>query len=206
MTDKTTHVFHSPFNKTIELVPENASYTLLVGGYIQSGTLMEKIWKETFKSLLPKLKAKNVLILGLGAGSIIPIIRKANQNSSIIGVEIDEVIIKIAQDYFPENLHNIEIKVDDAIQFVNKLVKKKQKGPIFDLIVVDCYIGDKQPEDTKTLKFLVSLKTIGKTVLVNQLFLPNNPSELKKISFLKQLDKYYPAKILKLPYNIIIKY
>lgn len=206
MTDKTTHVFHSPFNGAIELVPENDSYTLLVGGYIQSGTIMEKVWKEAFKSLVPRLKAKNVLILGLGAGSITPVIRKANQNSSIVGVEIDEVMIKIAQDYFPENLQNIDVKVDDAIRFVNQLVKKKQKGPIFDLIVVDCYIGDKQPEDTKTLKFLVSLKTIGKTVLVNQLFLPNKPSELKKISFLKQLDKYYPAKILKLPYNIIIVY
>lgn len=206
MTDKVTHVFHSPFNKTIELVPENDSYVILVGGYIQSGGTMEKVWKEAFSALLPKLKAKSVLILGLGAGSIIPVIRKVTQNSSIVGVEIDEMMIKIAQDYFPENLQDVEIKVDDAIQFVNKLVKKKQKEVIFDLVVVDCYLGDKQPEDTKTLKFLVSLKTIGKTVLVNQLFLPNNPNELKKISFLKKLDKYYPAKILKLPYNIIIVY
>jgi len=77
---------------------------------------------------------------------------------------------------------------------------------LYDLILVDCYIGRQEPKSTKTIKFLVHLKQLGKHVLFNQLFIPHNPQEMEKIAFLKQLDRYYPVKALKLSYNIIIEF
>jgi hypothetical protein len=58
----------------------------------------------------------------------------------------------------------------------------------------------------KTLSFLQDLKKISHRVLLNQLFLSEKKTELRKIEFLSALDKLYPVKALKLPYNIIISY
>lgn len=195
-----TKKFSSKYNGEIELRKGKGGYMLIVDGFLQSGPGMEAIWNETFEKLLPDIKILNVLILGFGTGSVINPIRDRWPQSLISGIEIDPAIIQIAEEYFPDNTKRVSITNADAIDFVSKMEKKIT----YDLIVVDCYIGGKQPENTKTLKFLVNLRQIGKHVIFNQLFLSNNINEMKKIEFLKNLDRLYPVKALKLPNNIII--
>jgi spermidine synthase len=194
--------FTSQFNNQIELVKNYGNYSLLVNTYIQSGPEIENLWSEAFDKLLPESQIHNVLILGFGAGSIMTPLKKRFPRLLVSAVEIDPVMIEIAQEYFPENVKSVSITNADAVAFINSLSKKT----LYDLVIVDCYIGGKEPEDIKKLKFLVNLRQIGKNVLLNQLFLPNDKTELKKIDFIKKLDKLYTVSAIKLPYNIILKY
>lgn len=200
MAQKIIKKFSSAYNKSIEVVDENDNLSVLVDGFIQSGTQMEKIWDESIANLLPETQIKNVLILGFGTGSVVSSIRKRFPHALISAVEIDPIMIEIAQKYFPDNTKRIAITCSDAFTYI----ERKDKKQIYDLIVLDCYIGGKEPENTKTLKFLANLKLIGKNIIFNQLFLPKNKDELKRIDYLKKLDKLYKVKILKLPYNIIV--
>lgn len=190
--------FSSKYNGQIELVSTQNGYSVIVNNIIQSGVDIEAIWNEAFEKLITdKQSIKNVLILGFGSGSIIKPLRKFWPDSQITGVEIDKTMLSIAQEYFSENLDGVTLISNDAIKFVNTTKKT------YDLIVVDCYVGNKSPPELSSMKFLLKLKTLSKAVLLNQLFIPQK-GELQKIDFIKTLDKFHPVKALKLPYNIII--
>lgn len=108
-----------------------------VGGYEQSGPLVEEVWKKALKAL--DFTPKNILILGLGCGSAAKVISKKFPTAKITGVEIDPVMIKIGKKYFGlGKIPNLKITCADALNFVKKT---KQK---FDLILVDVYVGGKQ--------------------------------------------------------------
>lgn len=197
---KKTKTFSSTVNGTITLTQKHGACALLVDGFTQSGKDIEAIWYEAFEKLLPDAQIRNILILGFGAGSIMTPLKKRWPNALVSGIELDPVIIEIAQEYFPKNLSRVSITATDAVSFVKGLPEQV----VFDLVIVDCYIGGKQPEKSKTFDFLLSLKRISEYVIFNQVFLPGKRSEMEKISFLPLLDKTYPVKALKLPYNIII--
>ncbi len=194
--------FTSQYNNQIELIKKYGKYSVLVDTYIQSGPEIENLWSEAFEKLLPESQIHNVLILGFGAGSIMVPLKKRFPRLLVSAVEIDPVMIEIAQEYFSDNVKNVSITNADAVAFIDSMNKKT----MYDLVIVDCYIGGEEPEDLKTLKFLVNLRQIGKNVLLNQLFLPNDKTELRKIDFVKKLDKLYTVSAIKLPYNIILKY
>lgn len=80
-------------------------------------------------------KFKNILILGVAGGSVIKtLVDEIKFNGKIIGVEIDENIISIANEYFKlDQIKNLEIIIDDAFEFV---LKTKDK---YDLIIIDIF-------------------------------------------------------------------
>jgi len=197
----TTQRFQSHYNDIIYLKKEENGYTIIVNEYIQSGTAIERIWDEAFEKLISNYKNTNkILILGFAGGSIMKPINSYFPKAEVYAVEIDPIMITLAKKYFPENTKDVKLIESDAIKFIKKT---KQK---FDLIIVDCYLGDAQPQDTNSINFFVKLKTLTPTVLLNQLFIPTQKNELGKISFVKELDNLYKVTALKLPYNIIFKF
>jgi len=194
--------FSSHYNGKIDLQKDKNGYTLLVNSYMQSGRNIEFIWDETFDQLIPKLNLQKILLFGFAGGSIITPLRKKWPDANITAIEIDPVMIKLAREYFPQNTKGVKLINGDAIKFITKLKAEKA----YDLVIVDCYIGSTQPQQSTLIPFLVKLKILAGTVLLNQLFLPNQKNEIKKIAFLKTLDTLYSVKILKLPYNIIIEF
>ncbi len=84
---------------------------------------------------------KNVLVLGMGAGSIVATIReKFKSNAFIELVEIDPLIIEIARTTFHlDTFENTSIIEADALLYM----EKRQRT--FDLIIVDLFIKDKVP-------------------------------------------------------------
>lgn len=193
-------IFSSPINGQITLTKQHGSYALIVDGFTQSGKDIEAIWHEAFEKLLPNTHIRNILILGFGAGSIMHPIKKRWKNALVSAIELDPVMIEIAEKYFPQNFNRVSLTTTDAVTFVKGLPKRI----IFDLVIVDCYIGGIQPKSSRTFALLMNLKEIATHVLFNQVFLPNKKSEMEKIAFLPLLDKSHPVKALKLPYNIII--
>lgn len=87
---------------------------------------------------------ESVLILGVAGGSVIKtLVEKIKYGGKITGVEIDESVIAIANQYFElDKIPNLEIVIDDAFEYVLKTKKT------YDLIIIDIF------EDTTMPNFL----------------------------------------------------
>src|SRR3989344_4262622 len=125
----------SKYNGHIKVVK-----TLGMGTYIQSngltqsGGIVETIWKQTLRELrIKKEEIRNILILGLGGGTVAKLLRKTYPKAKITGVEIDPIMIELGRKYLDLENYNIDIKIADALTY--KLL------PItYDLIIVDTYL------------------------------------------------------------------
>ena len=84
---------------------------------------------------------ESVLVLGVAAGSVIKtLVDEIKFKGKITGVEIDESVIEIANQYFQlDKIKNVEIVIDDAFEFV---LKTKSK---YDLIIIDIFQDTTMP-------------------------------------------------------------
>jgi spermidine synthase len=92
---------------------------------------------------------KNILLLGMGAGSVIKSLRqKFAFQAHIDAVEIDAKIIALAaREFDVVATENTKIINDDAYSF---LQKNKQE---YDLIIIDIFIDTKVPEQFYSVEF-----------------------------------------------------
>ena len=98
---------------------------------------------------------KNVLVLGLGGGSVIRSLREVFEyKHGIVAVEIDPVIIQIASKEFGVRADDqTEIVCTDACEYMAKDFRK------FDLIIVDLFIDNKVPEKCLSMEFWKNVKS-----------------------------------------------
>lgn len=94
-------------------------------------------------------KVNTVLVLGMGAGSIIQSLRnKFCYTKSIVAVEFDPIIIQIAEEEFGIVANNqLEIHCEDAENFV------ENDKRTYDLIIVDVFVDKDVPEEFYGNKF-----------------------------------------------------
>jgi len=130
----------SEFNGTLEITWYNGKKHLNTKNANYSYGSLQKILKFGLNKM-DLSRCNNVLVLGLGGGSVIKTLGKIiGQNKSIVGVDIDPVIVKIAKEEFKlSKIENLEIICDDASDFMRK------NKSIFDLIIVDLFIDTKIP-------------------------------------------------------------
>ncbi|MEO0734680.1 MAG: fused MFS/spermidine synthase [Bacteroidota bacterium] len=112
----------------LQLVAEEAIYSF--GDYYLN---FRKLFERLDFTQLPK--RANVLVLGLGLGSIPELLeRHIGLDYDYVAVEIDPVIIELAADYSLPALHSsIEIQEADALQFLR--VDQRR----YDLICIDVF-------------------------------------------------------------------
>ncbi|WP_299314697.1 fused MFS/spermidine synthase [uncultured Aquimarina sp.] len=96
----------------------------------------------------------NILLLGMGGGSVIETLKnKYNHSGHITAVEIDPVIIKLAGEEFDIIQNNsLSIISEDAYHFINDCKNS------FSLIIIDIFIDLKVPDKFYTIEFWDSLK------------------------------------------------
>ena len=146
--------FDSEINGKIKVVESRGNKIIYVRGAEQSGGTIPGMWQKALNKL-PKTKDKrlNALLLGLGGGDVIRFIRKIYPEIKITAVDIDPVMIKIAHDFYKiKNSETLEIVKNDALFYL--LINKKK----FDLIIVDLFIGFKNPDKFRTMNFLLKMK------------------------------------------------
>lgn len=182
----TIYQTNSIVNGEIKVIEQFGKRELIIGGLQQSGELVAKLWEAGIrKSQSPKLKVQNILLLGLGGGSVIPILNKYFPHAQITAVEIDEMIIEIAKKYFAiQQFNNLTIIHDDAFEYLKLQNRHSESRPggtknlygsllaqasfasaqddkrYFDLVLVDTYQGSVIPSKIKSFEFLNSLKRI----------------------------------------------
>jgi spermidine synthase len=170
----------SKFNGDLRVVRSFGLGTCIQAeGLTQSGGIVESFWKQT----LNKIKSngqdfKDVLILGLGGGTVAKLIHKNWAEAKITGVDIDPVIVELGKKYL-----DFDEEIDIRIQDAEKPIPGK-----FDLVIVDLYQGDEFPKKFENEKFLKSL-TKNKLVIFNRLYYKEKKTEA--LEFGKKLQRFF---------------
>jgi spermidine synthase len=148
--------FSTKYNKHIRVNDEYGKKKLLVNGSVQSGQYIRSLWTAAFSKfgITKKTAWKNILVLGVGGGTVIELLHERFPNAHITAVDIDPVIIDIAKKYFlTGDIGYIEFVTADARKFI------RDTRSIYDCIIIDIFIGNAIPEFVKTKAFLASCKT-----------------------------------------------
>lgn len=170
---------NSKFNGEIKVISVFGQNSISVENLTQTGSIVEGLWSFTISQIM---NIKDCLVLGVGGGSIIKVLRKKYPESEITGVEIDKKMIEIGRIYFDLEKYNAKIIIEDAFKFVQK---KQQK---YDLICIDLLIGRNTPEKLSSVEFFKNIKRIlnkNGIIIINQLRLKDqkeNKNLLKVVS------------------------
>jgi spermidine synthase len=162
---------------------QNANYSF--GGV---HTLFDKLFK---KIDIQKYDFKNVLILGMGAGSIISLLKeKYTMNCSITAIEKDEVVIELAKKYFDiERYDSLTIIKADAFEYA------RTTEHTYDLVISDLFVEWDVPEIFASNEYLVNLKRISNNracIIYNKMTeLPIHKKELIKL--LEDFESVFPG-------------
>jgi spermidine synthase len=94
--------------------------------------------------------ARNVLMIGLGGGTVAKRVRRDFPQVSVEIVELDPVVSQVARRYFsvPQDGPGLHTTIEDGRQF---LLRDKRK---WDVIMIDAYYADAIPFHMVTLEFL----------------------------------------------------
>jgi len=135
-----TKRFSSEINGTLEVTYINGKKVLDTANANYSYGSLQKILEFGLAQIDLK-SVKNILLLGMGGGSVIGSLRKKfDYQGNIVAVEIDPEVIQIAaQEFGIAESHNQRIVQDDAFQFV------KECNERFHLIIIDLYIDTEVP-------------------------------------------------------------
>ncbi|MEI6311710.1 MAG: methyltransferase domain-containing protein [Bacteroidota bacterium] len=142
--------------KVVDTATSNYSY----------GSLQKILSKGLHQLALPRQDLKNILVLGMGAGSIVQTIREEFECDAILDlVELDETMIEIAKNEFQIHKYsNIKIIIAEANQFVYDCTKS------YDLIIIDLFVIDTIPEvftDKKFIQQVIHLLNSSGAILFN---------------------------------------
>ncbi len=125
-------------------------------GLIQNRTDMKNTSISMYTYVLQSLvhayvpKAKDVVVLGLGAG-MVPRHFSADEKQVSV-VEINSEALKAAKDNFGFDENNVRIYLEDARTFVRNCDRS------FDAAVVDLFLGDNVPDYLMTKEFFADLR------------------------------------------------
>jgi len=123
------------------------------------------VWDKALQEI-SLVKTESILVLGMGGGSSIELLReKYGYTGKITAVELDPVIIHIAEEEFGiRNGRDLKIHCMDAVDYVKKRVKKS------DLILIDIFIDAHVPPAILSYDFwknTASKTNINGTIIFN---------------------------------------
>ena len=130
----------------------------------------------------PEGKIKRVLVLGVGGGAVIHLLRHFVKPEEIVGIELNPVHLTIARHFFGLKGGDIYLYQDDALSWI-----KNYKGEKFDLIIEDLF-SEKNGEpvsvvDANGVWFAQLLKNLSRNGVIVRNFVAKD--ELKNCSALR---------------------
>lgn len=147
----------SSYSGKLEVICRNGRYALCTENAVYSYDDLYVNFRDSFQQIdLDKHGIKNVLVLGLGLGSI-PLLleKKFKKNYHYTLVEIDQKVIDLAAKYTLDELNSsCSIVCADALEYVKNSAQK------FDLLAIDIFIDDQIPSAFESIEFLENVKKL----------------------------------------------
>lgn len=162
----------SKISGAIKVVERGPERLLLLDGqtcsiYFSNGRWSEakrEYWGGMSQSPFGIPPNASVLLLGLGGGTTIHLLRQSHPTASVTALEFDPEIIEIAKKHFGvENLPGVTIIEGDATAIIRKL---RAEGARYDLILDDIFYnvtGKLSHGQQATIKHLMSMLNPGGT-------------------------------------------
>ncbi|EKE77881.1 spermidine synthase [Gallaecimonas xiamenensis] len=126
--------------------------------YLDSDKLVFPYVRMTFAGLLLNPEPQQILMVGLGGGTVPALLHRLYPKASLDVVEIDPAVVKVAKAYFGfKEAANMQVTVSDARVFVKRAGLKQAH---YDLILLDAFNGDYIPEHLMTREFLEEVKAL----------------------------------------------
>ncbi len=143
-------------NKKISLHSFFGWESVSVDQTIQSGTYIYGFFRSIMKMFPKQTRAKQILVLGLGAGTCLKVIRKRFPEAHIVAIEYDEVMVQLAREFvLKKQSHDwLEIKQGDVLDVLPLLNQS------FDLIFVDLFCGSRVSPSVSTSELLQQLQRL----------------------------------------------
>jgi len=176
ITDVHLEMTSSDLNPQLEVLLSKGKLQLCTKNAIYSHADRYDNFKVALREVLPQLiEQPNVLVLGLGLGSIHFMLEHTfKKDAFLTAVELDEEIVRLCQEYVLHLLKRPgQIIVGDGEEFVYNCMDE------FDLICMDIFEDDVIPQAFLQIEFLESLNEIllpGGWVIYNHL--GNKPEEI----------------------------
>jgi spermidine synthase len=141
--------------RRVWLGEDEGQVALLIDGIVQSvyvsdGPLGPGYWPL----MLPDVRPSRALILGLGGGTIAHLMVRKFGPLSIVGVEIDSAVLRLASNAFALPAIGVETVEADAFTYVARAA-----GP-FDYVAVDLFAGGRIPPRVFGQPFLKDVKRL----------------------------------------------
>ncbi len=192
LSDITIEETQSPFNPYLRVSLSRGRFMLSTQGAIYSFSDLYTNFQFAFRALdFSRLSGHEVLLLGLGLGSIPDMLEKRFRKSyRYTAVEIDETVSWLAHHYVLQDLRSpIEIITTDALTFV------QQSGRTFDLICMDIFQDDRIPSAFETHIFLENARqrlSAGGLLMYNRLSMTAEDKKKTRSFFEEVFLKVFP--------------
>lgn len=147
----------SDYSGKLEVICRNGRYALCTKNAVYSYDDLYVNFRDSFQQLdLEEYGIRNVLVLGLGLGSI-PLLleKKFKKKYTYTLVEIDQKVIDLATKYRLDELKSsYSVICIDALEYVKTCSEQ------FDLVAIDIFIDDQIPSAFESIEFLENVKKV----------------------------------------------
>ncbi|OGG26863.1 hypothetical protein A2960_01735 [Candidatus Gottesmanbacteria bacterium RIFCSPLOWO2_01_FULL_39_12b] len=176
-------LFSSKYHKNIRIGYSYGHMTLFTGNISQSGGEYVFMWKKAIDYAdKQNHEVMNCLVLGVGGGTVVGVVKSKYPLCKITGIEIDQQMINAANKYFGlGKFRDLELLKADACNWVSKNKSK------FDLIICDLFIDELNPDCSRTEEFLVGVKKLlnkNASILYNSHYRKDDPKEYEEFKIL----------------------
>ncbi len=186
-----------PLNPHLYVSLKRGRYQLCTAHAVYSFEDLYLNFRSAFRQMaLEQLPGREVLVLGLGLGSVPWILEQVYHfGGTYTAVERDESVIYLAQKYVLSRLEApLQVVCADAWHWV----QVQAPEPAFDLIAMDIFVDDTVPPQFETEAFLTALRTLlrpGGVLMYNRLAATDRDREANRRFFESAFAKIFPQAV-----------
>ncbi|MEE4282388.1 MAG: fused MFS/spermidine synthase [Pseudomonadales bacterium] len=108
--------------------------------------------RMSMASLLYVQQPSNILVIGLGGGTLPTAFHQLYPDAHIDTVEIDPAVVKVAEEFFGfRPADNLKVYTTDARVWTKRALTRERR---YDLIILDAFNGEYIPEHLMTMEYL----------------------------------------------------